>query len=240
MNHQTEPQLIDIEQYVKEGKKIPDSGVIYFIKIDGLKHEFSSPKILGKQLLDLAGHHGKHHEFDLYQKFSDGKREKIEPDTIVDLTTFGVEKFISICKTNTDGLQNLRQDFALPENDLDFLKTFPYNWETLSLGGQKTLIIHNYPVPNGYNVNNVSLALLIPAGYPETQIDMAYFKPSLIRNDGIAIRTITQENIAGEHWQRWSRHRGAENAWRPGIDDISTHLAYVDHWLEAELKRGLQ
>lgn len=230
-------EQVDIEQYSKSEKKIPESDVSYLLRIDGHKHEVLTATVTGQQLLDLAGHMGKHHEFDLYQKFTAGKREKIEPGSIVDLTTPGIEKFITICKTNTDGLHN-RRDFELPENDLNFLKSRDYHWETISGSGQKFLIIHCYPIPAGYNVNNASLALLIAAGFPETQIDMGFFKPALKRTAGIAIRAISQENVVGEFWQRWSRHRTAENKWRPGVDDLSTHLAYVDNWLEAELKRG--
>jgi hypothetical protein len=237
-NNNGHEQHVDIEQYSKEGKKIPESGVIYFFKIDGHRHQVSSTKIFGKQLLDMAGHHGKHHEFDLYQKFSDGQRVKIEPDTEVDLSAFGVEKFITICKTNTDGLQNPKRDFALPEVDVEYLKAKKFLWETISLNNQKALIIYDYPVPSGYNVKIVTIALMIASGYPEAQIDMAYFTPDLKRNDGIGIRSAEHHNLAGQTWQRWSRHRTAANKWRPGVDDLSSHLAYVDQWLTAELKRG--
>jgi hypothetical protein len=43
--------------------------------------------------------------------------------------------------------------------------------------------------------------------------------------------------FAGRQWQQWSRHRTAASAWRPGEDDLSTHMPCVQDWLAAELKK---
>jgi hypothetical protein len=83
------------------------------------------------------------------------------------------------------------------------------------------------------------VALSISSAYPDAQIDMAFFSPSLQRKDGKPINATSHiQLIGGKNWQRWSRHRTAENKWRPGIDNISTHLTQVKHWLEREIPKG--
>ena len=92
-------------------------------------------------------------------------------------------------------------------------------------------------IPTGYNHSRVSLALLIPSNYSDSQIDMVYFLPALQRNDGKAIANLSNQNIRGEVWQRWSRHRTATNPWRPGVDDVASHLGLVDDWLRREFEK---
>ena len=131
----------------------------------------------------------------------------------------------------------MRRDFALPEEDTDFLDSTGYSWEAILESGGNWVIIHNYPVPPGYNTNQVSLALKIDAGYPVSQIDMVYFSPHLQKNDGRPISALAPQPIQGNTWQRWSRHRTGENPWRPGLDGITTHLQMVNYWMERELKK---
>ena len=132
----------------------------------------------------------------------------------------------------------MKREFALPEQDMDFLDSSGYNWETIKNGSGNWVIIHDYPVPNGYNVPIVNVALKIDQGYPVSQIDMAYFSPPLELINGKP-QPAARSNliIQGQTWERWSRHRTGQNPWRPGLDDISTHLQLVDHWLERELKK---
>jgi len=98
------------------------------------------------------------------------------------------------------------------------------------------VIIYNCPVPDGYNVQVVDIALLIPPMYPAAEIDMAYFHPQLSRNNGRPIAALSAQIIDSKTFQRWSRHRNPSD-WRPGLDNLSTHLILVENWLENELKR---
>lgn len=129
----------------------------------------------------------------------------------------------------------MRRQFNLPEEDTEYLNSSGYGWEAIAESGN-WVIVHDYPVPDGYNVPRVSVALKIETGYPSTQIDMAYFFPQLSRKDGKAIGALTVLAMDGKQWQRWSRHRTGENPWRVGVDDICTHLAFVTHWLEREFQ----
>lgn len=130
----------------------------------------------------------------------------------------------------------MRREFRLPEEDEQSLNARGLPWETILEGGSRWLIIHEYPIPAAYNHATVSLALLIPPGYPDTQIDMVYFYPALA--NGRSINALSPHALDGKTWQRWSRHRTGLNSWRPGIDGVDTHLGSVDDWLRRELSHG--
>lgn len=129
----------------------------------------------------------------------------------------------------------MRQDFHLPEQDVEYLESSGYSWETVKQNGN-WVIIYDYPVPSGYNHDKVAAALRIDAGYPISQIDMVYFKPHLSRLDKKPIGALALQNIDSEQWQRWSRHRTAQNPWRPEVDCLATHMGLVENWLLREFQ----
>lgn len=131
----------------------------------------------------------------------------------------------------------MRKEFTLPEEDTEYLDSTSCKWECIKDGKHQWLLIHDYPVPKGYNVKKVKVAMRIDSGYPVSQIDMAYFFPALSLNSGKKIAALANKVIEGENWQRWSRHRTGQNPWRPGIDDVSTHLQLVNFWFEKELNK---
>jgi len=131
----------------------------------------------------------------------------------------------------------MRRDFDLPPDDVDFLESHDISWETIKESGMEWVVIHDHPVPPGYNIDSVSVAIKIETGYPRTPLDMAYFYPALTRLDGKAINATSHQNIDGHQYQRWSRHRTPANPWRPGTDDLSTHLTLVSFWFEDEFKK---
>lgn len=128
----------------------------------------------------------------------------------------------------------MRRDFQLPEHDIDFLDGLELPWEAIKDRGMQWALIQDYPVPPGYNVEKVTVAIKIEPGYPRARLDMAYFYPHLFRKDGKQINALTQLQIDGKSFQRWSRHRTAANPWREGVDDLSTHLAMISYWFEQE------
>ncbi|HRH35233.1 MAG TPA: E2/UBC family protein, partial [Catalimonadaceae bacterium] len=90
----------------------------------------------------------------------------------------------------------------------------------------------------GYNHSTVTVAIQVTSSYPQGQIDMACFYPALARKDGRAMAQLTEQTIDGKIFQQWSRHREPSvNPWRPGVDDVSTHLKFVETWLQDELKK---
>ena len=131
----------------------------------------------------------------------------------------------------------MRKEFQLPEGDLDYLASLGLPWETFREANNQWLLIHDFPLPSGFNVPMVDVALLIDPGYPVAQIDMAYFFPHLVLLSNRPIGALAGQPLEGKIYQRWSRHRTPVNPWRPGVDDLSTHMSAVNSWFERELKK---
>lgn len=129
----------------------------------------------------------------------------------------------------------MRRQFQLPEADEEGLRARGMPWEAILEGGARWILIHEFPPPVGYNHHSASLALRIPPSYPDDQVDMAYFHPALALESGRAIKALTITQIDGKPYQQWSRHRTAANPWRPGLDDLGTHIIQVVSWLTREI-----
>jgi hypothetical protein len=226
-------EIVEVEIFVRAGKEIPHARS-YKIRVDRQHYVVHSHTINGRQILALAGKAPE--TFKLYQHRRGHQPEQIGPDHVVDLRVHCVERFTTMPKDTTEGLgtATLRRQFQLPPEDVAYLDQLGLDWETINGGGTLWLIIHGWQLPQGYNYSVASLALRIPPNYSDSQIDMVYFKPSLARVDGRSIIRLTPLLIEGQQWQQWSRHRTAANPWRPGQDDISSHLCMVDEWLRRE------
>jgi hypothetical protein len=227
---------IDIEVYVLAKKPIPHAKR-YVIRIDKEKRVVHTPELTGKMILELVGKTPD--KFKLYEHFPGKQPQPIQPDQEVHLHKHHVERFTTMAKDTTEGRTTaaLRRDFRLPLLDEQYLDSLGLPWEAMKDGGLLWLIVHDWNIDVGYNVRTVRIALQIPGGYSDNQIDMVYFFPALERADRRPIATISSQPIYGEIYQRWSRHRTPANPWRPGVDDISTHLTLVDEWLRRELAR---
>ena len=127
----------------------------------------------------------------------------------------------------------LRRDFELPKEDVEFLDASFSEWEAVKEDNM-WLIINSFCIPGGYNVKEAALAIEIPSTYPDTKLDMAYFHPPLVREDGVAINaTEATATISGKAYQRWSRHYD----WRLGIDSLRSHILFVEEWLTREFSK---
>lgn len=132
----------------------------------------------------------------------------------------------------------MRRQFSLPESDVAYLDSTGMKWEAVVEQGVRRAVIYAFPLPAGYDQTHADLNFRIDGAYPDTQIDMVYFFPALKRSDNISIRALAFDNFDGKTWQRWSRHRTPQNPWIAGVDDISSQLLLVEHWLEREFKKG--
>lgn len=131
----------------------------------------------------------------------------------------------------------LCRDFDLLPQDQKFLDKYGLDWETI-IDGSQWVLIHNFPTHDGYNVSAVTAAIRLETGYPNAPLDMVYFHPALTRKDGQHIgATETTQAICGTAYQRWSRHRTAQNPWKPGHDGIGTHIFLIEDWLAREFER---
>jgi hypothetical protein len=226
-------EIIDVEQFSKEGKT-PPKAKKYRIKIDRQVYVVDKECMTGKELLTLAGKNPPE-KFQLNMKLRGGKVEPIGLDETVCFTKPGIEKFMTLPLDQTEG-QGRRQ-FDLLEEDVEFLDSLGLPWETLTEPTGRWVIVYDYSVCKGYNVEKVTVAIKIEPGYPRTQLDMGYFFPPLSRKDGQPIGATSNQQIDGKSFQRWSRHRTAQNPWREGVDNIGTHFGLISNWFLQEFQK---
>lgn len=133
----------------------------------------------------------------------------------------------------------LERAFDLPAEDVEHLDARGLRWETVREGRSQWLLLCGFPVPHGYNVTSATLGLMIPSSYPSAPLDMFWLRPFLTLASGRSLaQTQSRAAIRGMSFQRWSRHRSAENPWRPSIDNVATHLGIVEECLAREITGG--
>lgn len=94
--------IVDIEEYAKEGKEVPTHGVQYRFKVGNKLLIWSEPTITGKQILELAQLIPVT-QYQLNQKFKHGVVEPIELTEVVELTRKGLERFTYMKLDQTEG-----------------------------------------------------------------------------------------------------------------------------------------
>lgn len=229
-------EVIDIEQHAKDGKT-PEREKKYLILIDRVRYVVDEC-LTGRELLLAANKDP--HRFQLRQSVRHGHRvvvEAVKPDQQVCFTRAGIEKFMTLPLDQQEGEFIPRRQFYLPEEDVEFLEGQELGWDTVLDSSGSYVLIHDVPVPEGYNHQTVTAAIRIESGYPQTQLDMVYLYPALLRSDGQQIGALCDQSIDGKIFQRWSRHRTMENPWRPGIDNLATHMGLVSYWFEQEFTK---
>jgi hypothetical protein len=132
---------------------------------------------------------------------------------------------------------NLRRQFTLLPVDEVFLTQYGLPWETV-IEGSQWVIVHNFPTHKEYIYDKTSIAIRVETAYPQTQLDMVYVYPSLVRRDGHPIQqTQAQQSLDGKQWQRWSRHRTSANPWNPQEDSLETHIYLIEDWFVREFEK---
>ncbi|MCA8063630.1 multiubiquitin domain-containing protein [Burkholderia sp. AU38729] len=225
-------EIIDVEFFVREKKPIPH-GHKYKIRIDKTYYVVDVPHMTGEQILGLAGKSSAGY---LLSEKVHGQMRPVAPGQTVDFTAHGVERFATIPKEVQEGEGPVRADFTVMEEDAEFLNSKGYAWEAVA-SDAKRIVVRGFEPPPGFTPAKVDMFVILPQGYPDTQIDMVYFYPALARNDGKQIRFLVTNVFEGKTWQGWSRHRTANSQWRQGIDNVGTHLMLVDDFLRAELSK---
>ena len=128
-----------------------------------------------------------------------------------------------------------RRDFDPLPQDRAFLDAYGLSWETILDDQGHWVLIHDFKTHEGYSHESVTVAIRLETGYPDAQLDMAYFHPALTRKDGQGIaKTEHIQTIGGVAYQRWSRHRTSANPWMPREDSLETHVLLVEDWLARE------
>lgn len=227
-------EVVDVEAFAAAGKSVP-KGKKYRIRIDKQHYVVDVSEMKGSELLALAGKTPD--KFLLRQKVR-GQVVAVGPEDVASFVAPGVERFMTIPNEVQEGEPAIqRLQFKLLEGDLAFLNSLGLRWEAVLDGRVMCIVIYFWPLPAGYNVDVADVHLRLTEGYPDVQIDMAYFAPALARGDGRSVNGLSVMQFDGRQWQQWSRHRTGNSPWRVGEDDLSTHMALVQSWLEAELRK---
>jgi len=100
-NKHVEDAVIDVEEFAKAGKPIPDAKY-YNIKVDKEKYMVDHAVVTGHEVLTLAGF-SPADQYRLDLKFKGGKAVKVELDERVDLRETGVERFFTMKLDQTEG-----------------------------------------------------------------------------------------------------------------------------------------
>jgi hypothetical protein len=119
----------------------------------------------------------------------------------------------------------------LPTVDTDWLDKRGFRWEAALDGGMINVIIRDYTLPPGYDHDRSDLLVRLPGSWPDGTPDMFWLLPHVrIHASGAwPDRAAKFVSIAGQTWQRWSRH--IQGGWRSGEDRLSNFLAIVDRAL---------
>lgn len=230
-------EIVELEDHARTHGTEPPHARHYAFRVDKNRIVVEKPTISGLEILAKDGKTPRTHK--LYQHKRHHQPLLIASDAIVNLREPGVERFTTMPKDTTEGQYDLRRtcEFRLPAADEQYLASLNLPWETRLHANNRWLLLHDWRLPTGYTQGTVTLALRIPANYADCQIDMVYFRVPINRLDGRSIGALTLQPVCGEMWQQWSRHRTQQNPWRPGIDDLASHLALVDDWLRREFEK---
>ncbi|AMA60069.1 multiubiquitin domain-containing protein [Bradyrhizobium sp. CCGE-LA001] len=163
------------------------------------------------------------------------KRSVALNDT-VDLTQPGIEKL----RLTPDHVGNGEaaaptRAFDLLDADEEHLNRLGLRWETIIEADERRwLLIHNYPVPDGFTTKLTLLALEIPPTYPQAALYGFYaFPPLALASGGAIPNTQLRGTIRGQEFHGWSRNRGAV-VWNPAKDNVATQLTLVDEAMAKE------
>ena len=128
----------------------------------------------------------------------------------------------------------MRREFDIPQEEVEAFEHLYPKWEALKQDKAFWLLIHEFPVPAGYNVSSADLAVRIPEGPWGSKLDMVFVFPELRLMSGRPIPNVDgRVNIDQRDFQQWSRHY----TWNPAQHNLSIHLQFAHGWFERELRR---
>ena len=93
-------EIIDVEEFGNAGN-VPPKGRKYRIRVDKQHVVFEKEVVTGREILSAVGKDPQ--RFRLDQKLKGGETRKIEPDQEVDLTTPGLERFMTLPLDSREG-----------------------------------------------------------------------------------------------------------------------------------------
>jgi hypothetical protein len=125
-------------------------------------------------------------------------------------------------------------DDLLPEIDREFLLEKHPNHSVKRVGAETHVVIRDFNFPAAYTPRKANLLIMLPAAYPNANLDMFWTHPVVkLVNGNWPARADNDATYDGASWQRWSRH--FQTPWRQGVDNLRTFVATI----RRELARGV-
>jgi hypothetical protein len=132
----------------------------------------------------------------------------------------------------------LRRDFKVPKEDAGCLAALGFTWVAVVEGGTKWLIIHPYPIPDGYNHRTAVLALRMPPPTPTTRstwcISAGRWRSPAAGRSASSQGPSTARRTSNGRGTARQRIRGAPASTMSAR--ICSRLTTADDWLQRELK----
>lgn len=135
-------------------------------------------------------------------------------------------------------MADLRKEFFLPEEDIQFLDSLGINWEAIQEGNVRGVVLYGFIMPQPFQPEKLNLKIKMPLDYTSgAALDMFFTDTHVMRTDEKGIERLTESVVFdGKKWWQWSRHYPENTKWRPGINTLATHISYVHHILEVEAR----
>ena len=209
---------------------------VWDLNVQGVRLKLPMPTIVVRDALIKAGF-DPDQEWQIFLKIVGQNKQRVALDFVLDLRTPGIEKLRLSPKDVNNGEAPVvrRRAFALLDDDEEHLNRLELRWDTIIEVNRRWLLIHDYPLPDGYTVGSTKLALEIPPNYPGAQIYGFYVHPPLALSSGRIIESTQMRGVVlGDEFHGWSRNRGPSAPWNPAIDSVLTHLMLVDAALAKE------
>jgi hypothetical protein len=207
------------------------------LNVQGVALSVDTPVIKVRKALELAGV-STEQDWHIYLIVEGHDKRELSLDNDIDLTQPGIEK-VRLTPKDVDngesGTSTIRQFCLLPADEAFLDGAYP-DWQAIIDTARQWILLPEYKLPAGYTQSLVNLAIEVPPTYPMAQLDMFYLFPAGVLLTGVSIAaTEACETIQGNQYQRWSRHRGGRSVWRPGVDNVMTHIALVESALIKEV-----
>ena len=147
-----EIEEVDIEECLKRGERVPFARR-YIIRVDKQREVSHKAHITGTEILALV--HKTAEKFKLYQHKRGHQPALVGPHEVIDLAKHGVERFTTMAKDTTEGLeggaQTVRRQFKLPASDTIYLERLELTWETVKENDTLWLMLDGWALPPGYH-----------------------------------------------------------------------------------------
>lgn len=133
-------------------------------------------------------------------------------------------------------MADLRRDFHLSEEDVQYLDGLGLEWEAIQEGNARGVVLYGFLMPSPFQPEKLNLKIKMPSEYTSgAALDMFFTDVQVTRTDGKEIKKLTESNVFdGKKWWQWSRHYPDNVKWRPGVNTLATHLSYIQHVLDEE------